>query len=303
MKRIQTRETTPTTNGLEDPGGADSSTGIVAARSPSLLDENDLVIQRPRRRRWRVVVPIVLLLAVAAATAYYFFRPQGNIPTAVVRRGTIISTVETTGKLEAQRSAKLSFKTSGRVDKVIAKQGDKVEPGDVLAELDTTALQRQLNEARVQLDISKLKLQQAKEGAKPADIAGATADLNGAVAALNQVRAGGRAEDIAAAQAQVREAQAKLAAVKAGPTAQDIAAAQAGVDQAKATLDKVKSQPTAQEIAMAQAKVDQAKANRTQVSATASNAKEQARISMDQAANQMRNAQDAYTKVRDKNAE
>src|SRR5207249_2912904 len=132
------------------------TTGVVAARpsaTPALLDENDLVLRPPRRRRWRVVLPIVLLLAVAAATAYYFLRPQGNILTAVVHRGAIISTVETTGKLEAERSAKLSFKASGRVDKVIAKQGDKVEPGDVLAELDTAALQRQLNEARVQLDI------------------------------------------------------------------------------------------------------------------------------------------------------
>src|SRR5439155_18885618 len=54
---------------------------------------------------------------------------------------------------------------------------------------------------------------------------------------------------------------------------------------------------------MAQAKVDQARADRTQVSATASNTKEQARIAMDQAANQMRNAQDAYAKIRDDNAQ
>src|SRR5438552_17257163 len=164
MKRIQPQEVSTITNGAEDPAGADlASTGVVAARSSSLLDENDLVLRPPRRKRWRVVLPILLLLAIAAATAYYFFRPQGNIPTAVVRRGTIISTVETTGKLEAQRSAKLSFKTSGRVDKVLLKQGDKAEPGAVRADLDTSVLQRQLNEARAQLDISKLKLQQAKE--------------------------------------------------------------------------------------------------------------------------------------------
>ncbi|MFL5732193.1 MAG: HlyD family efflux transporter periplasmic adaptor subunit [Chloroflexia bacterium] len=366
MKQIERREIEPATNGADHANGVDDGSAATLAISrppvagahtpdPRALDDSDLVLRPPRRSRWRVIVPIFLLLAVAVGVAYYFLRPQAGAPMATVRVGTIISTVETTGKLEAERSAKLSFKASGRVDKVIAKQGDTVKAGDVLAELDTSLLQRQLNEARVQLDISKLKLQQAKEGAKPADIAAATADLNGAVAALNQVRSGGRAEDIAAAQAQVnqaqakldglkkgasaqdiasaeaavraaqakldaarqpataqqiseaeaavREAQAKLASVKAGPTAQDIAAAQAGVDQAQATLAQVKAPASAEDISAAQAKVDQAKANRTQISATASNAKEQARIAMDQAANQMRNAQDAYAKIRDDNAQ
>ena len=45
------------------------------------------------------------------------------------------------------------------------------------------------------------------------------------------------------------------------------------------------------------------KASRDQVAATASNTKEQARIAQDQAANAVRNAQDAYSKIRDQNAQ
>ncbi len=328
------RETT--TDGAEHANGIEHSTTTVVTQlsTPSqpatsrFADESDITLLPPKRNRLRVAVPVLLIVALAIGTTYFFFRPVQGPPTAAVRRGTIVSTVETTGKLEAQTKAKLSFKAAGQVSKVIAKQGDNVKVGDVLAELDTEDLQRKLDEAKTQLDISKLKLQQAKEGAQPADIAAATADLNGAIANLNDTRAGGRAEDIAAAQAQLNQAQAKLDAVKKGATTQDIAQAeaavreaqakletarrpgtpqqiaeaQAAVDQAQANLDKVNAPATAQDLASAQSKLDQAKANREQAAITASNAKEQARIAQDQAANLVANAQDAYAKIRDDNA-
>jgi HlyD family secretion protein len=199
----------------------------------------DVHLLPPRRRRWRVMLPVLLALLVVVAALYFFFRPAQAPAATNVRRGTIISTVETTGKLQAERSARLSFKSSGRVDRVIAKQGDRVRAGDVLAELDTASLRRQLEEAKTQLEISKLRLQQAREGAQPADIAAATAELEAATAGLNQVRAGGRAEDIAAAQAKLNQSQAALDALKKGASTQDVAAAQARVDQAKANRDLV----------------------------------------------------------------
>jgi multidrug efflux pump subunit AcrA (membrane-fusion protein) len=123
----------------------------------------ELASMRPRRNRLSIVIPVVLVLLLAVGALWWFFlRPGKAAPTAAVRRGTIISTVETTGKLEAQSSARLSFKVSGRVANVLVKQGDRVEEGQVLAELDMENLQRQLAEAKTQLEISKLKLQQAK---------------------------------------------------------------------------------------------------------------------------------------------
>ena len=207
------RENTPSTNGVDHTNGAEHTNGLdqsadativtpVTLSAPAqdtttypvaepgtsrFVDESQIELMRPRRNRWRIAIPALLLIAVAVAAAYYFFlSPPAPPPTATVQRGTIISTVETTGKLEAQTSATLSFRQSGQVARVIAKQGDQVKEGDVLAELDTADLQRQLDNAKAQLEISKLKLQQAKEGPQAADIAAATADLNGATAALNQ---------------------------------------------------------------------------------------------------------------------
>src|SRR5688500_17201429 len=219
-------------------GSKDGTQLNLGATEPVVSQYEELSVVR-RKRSWKVLVPVLVLAVALAVVGYLMFRPSKTLSTATVQRGTIISTVETTGKLEAETRANLSFKTSGRVEKVLVEPGDVVEEGNVLAELDTGSLERQLNEAETQLEISKLRLQQAKEGAQPADIAAATADLNGAIARLNQTRAGGRAEDIAAAQAQFNSAVANLDAVKKGPTAADIATAQAQLDQAKANRDLV----------------------------------------------------------------
>src|SRR5204862_1700972 len=116
-------------------------------------DESEITLPPPRRRPWRIALPVLLVIALAVGVGWYFFRPVAGPPTATVRRGTIISSVETTGKLEAQTKASLAFKMSGRVEKILVKEGAKIEPGDVLAQLDTESLQRQLDEARTQLDI------------------------------------------------------------------------------------------------------------------------------------------------------
>src|SRR5436190_20026552 len=110
------RETNITTDGAEHANGIEHSTTTVitpASTQPStsrFADESEITLLPPKRNRWRVALPVLLVIAVAVGTGYFFFRPVQGPPTATVRRGTIVSTVETTGKLEAQTKAKLSFK-------------------------------------------------------------------------------------------------------------------------------------------------------------------------------------------------
>jgi HlyD family secretion protein len=241
MKDTLTREV-PTATGDSDRGNGagqnTTETGLTTGFSQP-FNQREAVLLPPRRRRWRIVVPLLLAAAVIGVAVYLLAAPPKGPATAQVTRGTIISSVETTGKLEAQKSARLSFRSSGRVERVIARQGDAVKAGQVLAELDTDNLQRQLREAQAQLQISQLRLQQAKLGPRPEDITAATADLNAATAQLQQLKGGGRPEDIAAAQAALNQAQTQLDAIRKGPTPQELTAAQARLDQAKANRDLV----------------------------------------------------------------
>ena len=100
---------TPLTDGHTN--GADHADDDTLVAAPTLPNPpatvEDIPMLTPKRGRWRLAIPIILIIAVAIGTGWFFFRPAKSAPTAIVRRGTIISTVETTGKLEAERSAKL----------------------------------------------------------------------------------------------------------------------------------------------------------------------------------------------------
>lgn len=234
-------------NGLEHPTSATSVPDYTASN-----------MLPPKRRRWGLLLPLLLVAALAAGGLLFLLQPTKSTLSATVRRGTIISTVETTGKLQAAQSAKLAFGAGGRVARLPVEPGDFVEQGTVLAELDTAPLQKGLREAQAQLQISRLNLQKAKEGAAPSDVAAAQANLNGATARLNALKAGARTEDVTAAQSQLNMAQSRFDALKKGASTQEIAGAQA--------------------------RLDGAKANREGVAAAAANATEQARILMVQAA-------------------
>lgn len=98
-----------------------------------------------RFRRWAGrtlnwgVIPLLIL-----ATAYWLrFRP---LPALVVQplRGSVVEEVMGTGTLEARVSTIISPKISGRIDQVLADQGDQVEAGDLLVQLDDEELQQQV---------------------------------------------------------------------------------------------------------------------------------------------------------------
>jgi HlyD family secretion protein len=332
-------------------------------------------VPRRRGRRLAAIVVGALVLVAGAVGVSQALAARPTLRTATVTRGDIHSTVDTNGRLEALTTARLGFKTGGRLTVLHVKEGDTVAAGALLAEQDTASLDRTRQQAATELEIARLKLQQAHDGPRPEDLAAAQADLQSALTALRQLQAGGQTTDIRAAQAALdqaiarrddlkrgstaaqistaqatlREAQAQLDKVKKGASSDDIAAAQADVQQAQAQLDKVKKGATAEEIAgaqaavrqaqagldkakaparpediagaqaavrqaqanldklkagatqtdlaAAQARVDSATANRAQVSATLSNAKEQARISLDLAANKVRDAQQLYSDI------
>ena len=57
---------------------------------------------------------------------------------------TLLSTVDSSGSVAPESKVTLSFGTSGTVNKVNVQPGDRVKKGDVLAELDTRALELQV---------------------------------------------------------------------------------------------------------------------------------------------------------------
>ncbi len=83
-----------------------------------------------------------------------------------VRRGSISAVVRTTGKVEAVRQVRLSFRAGDALRRTLVKPGDFVPAGTLLMELDTTQLEKQLTQAQLQREIARFNLSAQLEKAQ-----------------------------------------------------------------------------------------------------------------------------------------
>ena len=104
-------------------------------------------------------------------------------PTGTVTTLNVAQTVETSGSLAAQPSAGLTWNTSGVVEKVNVKAGDKVKAGDVLMKLKTTSVSSSIISAQSDLVTAQESLQTAQSSTS---LAQAAIDLKNAQEAYDK---------------------------------------------------------------------------------------------------------------------
>jgi HlyD family secretion protein len=105
---------------------------------------------------------IILILLILATFFYRFMFAPVKVESFKVRKGNITENAMGTGTLEAKIKLSVSSEISGRIRKIYVDQGDKVEAGQLLVELDKKEykLQASLAEAHyktVMLTLNKLK--------------------------------------------------------------------------------------------------------------------------------------------------
>jgi HlyD family secretion protein len=234
-----------------------------------------------KRRTIYIVLGVVLVAAVAAVIVWRTQQTQTSeeeTRSAVVERGKLLVAVSASGSIEPQSSAGLTFETPARVTDVLVKVGDRVETGDVLAQLDTRQLELQVHQAQAALAAAKAQLAQLEAGPRPEEVAAAEADLraaqaqvSGAVANLDQLKSGPTEAQIAAAETQVAQAelQHKLAQTeydrvrgikvreeKLEQTAYDLYTAEKSLAAAQAALEDAQAGADADDLRAAQANID-----------------------------------------------
>ncbi|MGD8904134.1 MAG: biotin/lipoyl-binding protein, partial [Anaerolineae bacterium] len=201
-----------------------------------------------------IVVLVLVLVAAGVMALRAANQPStaNNTPlaSATVIRGSIEETVSATGNVGVEEQVALPFGTGGEIAEVLVNAGQTVEAGDVLARLDTSSLQGQIDQTQASLDTTRTRLAQAQVPPSEKELASAQAALDSARATYEQVQEGASGEDLASAQAALDSAKANYDRVKAGPTEAELAAAKAQLDsaraavrQAQASYDRVKDSP------------------------------------------------------------
>jgi HlyD family secretion protein len=243
------------------------------------------------RKRIAILVLLTALVAGSVVFARWFQRKRD-------------STLQGSGTVEA-RVIRVGSKVGGRIDKVLIREGDSVQPGQVLVSFDDKELQAALGQSRA-------AWQKAHSGSRPEDIAEARAATAQAKAEYEQRKNGYRREDIAAARAdldrtnaeelrthndfdrydalakkdlvsrqqrdaaeaswkvaaaQQRNAQEKLTELQRGYRPEEIAAAEARYRQMLATQEKFERGSRAEDVELAKAAYtyDEARAREAQV--------------------------------------
>jgi multidrug resistance efflux pump len=141
---------------------------------------------------------------------------------------------EWSGTVEA-RVITVGSRTGGRIKEILVHEGEHVDAGKALVQLEAGDLDAQRLGAQGQLDQVKAALEKVKAGARPEEIEQAKARAGAAAAALQEARSGSRNEEVAAANAR-------------------LVAAQVAVD--KAQLDSDRSHKLVESGAISRAEVD-----------------------------------------------
>jgi HlyD family secretion protein len=131
-----------------------------------------------RKRVLMVAVVVAAIVAGVALSSGWFRRD---------------SSLQGSGTIEA-RDIRVGSKVGGRIEKVLVREGDTVQAGQVLITFDDKELQ-------AALDQSRAAAEKARRGYRPEEIAETRAAVEEAKAEYEQRRNGYRREDIAAAQA------------------------------------------------------------------------------------------------------
>jgi len=228
------------------------------------------------------VPPTVLLVLVASALVVRSQFSGTPVEVATVSRGDLAVELVTTGVVEA-KVTDTGFQLPGRLTAVYVDEGDRVEAGQVLAELAATDLKAAVDQAAAAVAAADAKQVGAAEGAAmarestSAQFREARAVLSAGRADQQKLERGARTEELKQAEAATVQAEAAVVGARAqlqgAQTAEELqrslsdaqaARAQAELKAARAQRAKLAAGARPQELQAARAAVRDAEARQTQ---------------------------------------
>jgi HlyD family secretion protein len=152
-------------------------------------------------KRWWIAAVAAVMIAALSLAGCQSVAPRGagtgeSAGTAVVRRGTLLVTVDAANSLAPGSDVSLSFSSSGRVAEVLVEEGQVVEAGQPLARLEPDDLELQVAQAQAALAATEAQLAQSLAPPRSQEVAVQEANLAAARTQLDLLLAGTTAEEM-----------------------------------------------------------------------------------------------------------
>lgn len=137
-----------------------------------------------------ILIIVIVLLLVIGVYQGFLKTEEPTFTLAEVVLGNISQEVAETGQVKKGEEINLSFKNSGRIEKIYVVVGDQVDSGENLAKLETAELAIQLQEAKAALDVTQAKLNKLSAGATQEEIKIAQTAVENSQVSLDTSRQG-----------------------------------------------------------------------------------------------------------------
>lgn len=215
---------------------------------------NHIVLRRARRADIVVLFLLIIFLTAgcnigrrSAPVVDEFALPAMQTPVLertlyTVARGEVQETVEFEAQVSLNIDQDLFFNTAGRIRTIHVENGDAVQEGDLIAELDTRDLDFDLRQAQLNYDLAQERLTDARTAA---DFSRREAELNLAVAQLQleayEERGAPQEQEVEIRKRQVEEAELALERLDADlsvGSATDVRRLETDVALAELTLER-----------------------------------------------------------------
>src|SRR5919112_3015759 len=115
----------------------------------------------------KLLVILVVLVAIGAGAGAYYMRrsgPEPQVSTAQLSRGDVVDAVAATGTLQAVETVDVGTQVSGTVSALYADFNSIVRKGQVIARLDPSLIQTQIEQQRANVTRSQADLERLKVG-------------------------------------------------------------------------------------------------------------------------------------------
>src|SRR5438445_3183243 len=184
----------------------------------------------------RALIGLLIVTAVGAGAGAIYIRrvgPEVQVQTAPISRGDIVDTVGATGTLQAVNTVQVGSQVSGNIQWLGADFNTIVKKGQVIARLDPSLFDAQLQQARANLAQTRANLTKAQSDLERSKVQLVDAQQKYTRAKELAAKSLLPQSDLDAAKVAVDTAQAMLASQEA-----TVAQAQAAVSQSQASLNQ-----------------------------------------------------------------
>jgi HlyD family secretion protein len=175
----------------------------------------------------KLITIVIVLIAIGAGGAAYYARrggPEPAVTTQQISRGDVVDQVGATGTLQAVTTVQVGTQVSGTIDELYADFNSIVKKGQVIARLDPSILQTQVDTAKANLVNAEANLERQKAAVEDAQTKLTRARELAARSLLPQA-------DLDAAEATAKQAAAQMRSMES-----QIVQARAAVNKAQVDL-------------------------------------------------------------------